>query len=105
MDGAAFYKALAYKLQLVHGQVGYKPSTQELGAMAPQIANLQPAEEQMNISVSVHRSLISIGDLTRWEGLATWFARSMSGGCGQDSLIIKKFTCQATCSICRLRAG
>ena len=72
MDGAAFYKALAYKLQLVHGLVGYKPSTQELGAMAQQIANVQSAEEPMNINLSVHRCLISIGDLTRWEGLATY---------------------------------
>lgn len=66
MDGAAFYKALAYKLQLVHGQVGYKPSTQELGVMAQQIADIQPAAEKERINVSVHRCLISIGDLTRW---------------------------------------
>lgn len=65
MDGAAFYKSIAYKLQVVYGEVGYKPSTQELGAMAQQLAEVQAAQEKLNTSVSVHRCLICIGDLTR----------------------------------------
>lgn len=64
-DGAGFYKGMAYKLQLVYGDMGYKPTTQELGTLGPQIADVKAAAKPMNTSLSVHRCLICIGDLTR----------------------------------------
>lgn len=65
-DGAAFYRAMAYKLELVYGHVGYKPTTRELGIMAQQIADIKPADTPISTNVSVHRCLICIGDLTRY---------------------------------------
>ena len=66
LDGAAFYKLLAYKLQLVYGDVGYQPSTRELATLGPQAAEVKTAEKPLNTSLSVHRCLICIGDLTRF---------------------------------------
>lgn len=64
-DGLAFYKAMAYKLQMVYGEVGYKPSTRELGELAALIGDVKKAEQPLNASLSVYRCLICIGDLTR----------------------------------------
>ena len=70
-DGAAFYKAMAYKLQLVYGDVGYKPTTKELAEMASQITDISAVEKPINTSLSVHRCLICIGDLTRYDSFSS----------------------------------
>lgn len=58
---------MAVKLQLRYGDVGYKPTTQELADIGKQVSGVQPAAAPVSTSISVHRCLICIGDLTRYD--------------------------------------
>ena len=65
VEGITFYKGLALKLQRVYGDAGFVMSTRELTDFTEALRDVQPAETPANVSLSVHRCLICIGDLTR----------------------------------------
>lgn len=65
LDAIDFYKALAAKLQLVYGDVGFKLSTRDRGTYAQQLAGVKVASKPEDVRDSVSRCLICTGDLTR----------------------------------------
>ena len=65
LDGIAFYKVFAARLQLTYGDVGYSLSTRDKGALWQQLEGIKPAANKQDVSQSVARCLICVGDLTR----------------------------------------